>query len=570
MRALTLFILILTSLSAGLVKSEPSVESSKAYEKAQAMRTSAGNIIESSKDKEALQKAETILLKALLYVRSDKIRSLYANDIYLAARQWDILRDLVEVNALQKDRAGALLYLSEFQRHQQALYRVATNAAVVNLLKNERLFRQLVGSEKAWSRIFEVNTFSSPFQDNLTNAEKIAGLSLFWSEAKYNFVYFDQIPDLNWDETYKKFIPKVLATENSREYFRVLMRLAALLQDGHSNVYPPSEIIDQYFAAPPLRTRLMDDKVIITAIYSKSLKSAGLKVGDELLKINDVSVHKYANDFVRPFQSSSTKQDKDLRTYSYSLLRGDKDQTIKLKIKTESGKRHELLIKRIYTDRISPIRHVFKILKNNIAYISLDGFGDEQSLNKFIKSFPQIRKASGLIIDVRKNGGGSSGYGMAVLGYLTHDPVIGSSQRTREYLGTLRAWGERRVSWKVLGGDNAKRWIQPEIFEGPVSVLIGAGTFSAGEDFAVAFEMLKRGTLIGQTTGGSTGQPLFFELPGGGSARVTSKRDGYPNGEDWVGVGIKPNIEVKPTVQDIRQGVDPVLNKAIEVLLKSQ
>ncbi len=81
--------------------------------------------------------------------------------------------------------------------------------------------------------------------------------------------------------------------------------------------------------------------------------------------------------------------------------------------------------------------------------------------------------------------------------------------------------------------------------------------------------MLKRGPLIGQITGGSTGQPLLFKLPGGGSARVTSKRDGYSNGNDWVGIGIKPTIEVKPSISDIQNGSDPVLDKAIEVILET-
>lgn len=43
---------------------------------------------------------------------------------------------------------------------------------------------------------------------NLSDAEKIVGLSKFWSEASNNFVFFDKT-HINWDSTYQAFIPKV-------------------------------------------------------------------------------------------------------------------------------------------------------------------------------------------------------------------------------------------------------------------------------------------------------------------------------------------------------------------------
>jgi len=69
-----------------------------------------------------------------------------------------------------------------------------------------------------------------------------------------------------------------------------------------------------------------------------------------------------------------------------------------------------------------------------------------------------------------------------------------------------------------------------------------AHTFSAAEDFAVVFDAMKRGKIVGEPTGGSTGQPLSFSLPGGGSARVCTKHDRYPDRKEFVGVGIHPNV----------------------------
>jgi len=70
---------------------------------------------------------------------------------------------------------------------------------------------------------------------NLSNTEKIYGLSLFWKEASYNFAYFDKAK-INWDSTYQAFIPQVLDTKSTYQYYRVLQKVCALLKDGHTNI----------------------------------------------------------------------------------------------------------------------------------------------------------------------------------------------------------------------------------------------------------------------------------------------------------------------------------------------
>jgi C-terminal processing protease CtpA/Prc len=59
---------------------------------------------------------------------------------------------------------------------------------------------------------------------------------------------------------------------------------------------------------------------------------------------------------------------------------------------------------------------------------------------------------------------------------------------------------------------------------------------------------------------------LSFKLPGGGSARICTKKDTYPDGREFVGYGVKPDIEVKRTVEDYIRKRDAQLEKAIEVV----
>jgi C-terminal processing protease CtpA/Prc len=100
----------------------------------------------------------------------------------------------------------------------------------------------------------------------------------------------------------------------------------------------------------------------------------------------------------------------------------------------------------------------------------------------------------------------------------------------------------------------------------PTALLIGHHTASAAEDFLIYADRMPHMIRIGENSYGSTGQPLMFSMPGGGNAQVCTKKDTYPDGREFVGVGVKPHIEVTRTLEDYLHNIDPVLEKALEYL----
>jgi C-terminal processing protease CtpA/Prc len=140
--------------------------------------------------------------------------------------------------------------------------------------------------------------------------------------------------------------------------------------------------------------------------------------------------------------------------------------------------------------------------------------------------------------------------------------------QTRSYVAAYRAKG-------VLPG-----WTPVPPFEAPadpdhhvdvpVAVLTSARTFSAAEDFVAAFDAMHRGVSVGETTAGSTGQPLFFQLPGGGSARVCTRNDRASDGTFFEGIGLKPTISVSPTLESLQHGTDITVDRAAAALLATK
>lgn len=429
----------------------------------------------------------------------------------------------------------------------------------------QALLARLDAAVQRNDRRWNTPALNTPYRENISEDEKVAGLSKLWAEVRYNFANFELVPDLDWDRLYFDYLPRVRASKSTLEYYRLLNELMAKLKDGHSNVFYPRELYSATSELAPLRTRLIEGKVLVTEVYQDELTSAGVVPGVEVISINGLSVRQYAEQNVMPYQSASTLQDLETRTYEYSLLRGPLSETLRMQFRTADGTSFERVIARVAGKQMKVPqrpRFIFQMLPGNVAYVKLNDFGDPKTADDFEQAFEKIASADALILDVRDNGGGSTGVGYRILATLSSKPVSGSTWSTRNYRPAMRAWGQPEGTYR-----GSAYVVQPNgklLYTKPVAVLAGPRTFSAAEDFVVAFDVMKRGPIVGEPTGGSTGQPLFFQLPGGGSARVCAKHDSYIDGREFVGHGVQPTRLVKPTVADFRAGRDTVLNVALE------
>lgn len=428
--------------------------------------------------------------------------------------------------------------------------------------------RPLLDKAKAANRLFNSDALKTPYQPNISDDEKLAGLSKLWAEAKYNFAYFDHTPDLDWDKLYLDYLPRMRATRSTADYLRVLQSFSAQLRDGHTDVWTIDPVLaDSVARRPPIRAVLVDNKVLVSEVLSDSLAQTGIRPLLEIVSVDGLPVTEYADRYVRPYQSGSTPQNITVNTYTYRLLSGPKDKPVAITFRDPAGKIISRTLPRTgYANLKSMPDFQFRILPGNVAYVQLNSFDGDQAPLTFQAAFDSIAATNALILDVRRNGGGNSDRGLNILGYLTDKPMKTGTYSSRLYSPLRRARGESVVFEAVEADDSDWPANGKKLYTKPVVVLIGGRTFSAAEDFAVVFDAMKRGQLIGEPTGGSTGQPLTFSLPGGVMARVCTKRDMYPDGTEWVGKGIQPTLLVKPTAADMQAGRDPVLDAALRQL----
>lgn len=403
----------------------------------------------------------------------------------------------------------------------------------------------------------------------LPEVERIAGFARLWSEVKYNFAFFDQVPELDWDQILVDYLPKIKAAKTDMAYYKVLTECIALLRDGHTSVWGPS---NNPSGRLPCRLQAIEGLATVTSlaatqqvkneVWKEALEVAGLKLGESIIDINGVPVDEILAQDICPYISASTSQALHRAAFP-KLAYGKPGASVVCRVRALDGTERNV---KLYYGRYRFPDDPQKVIDDAFAYLEITSFGSDQGAKDFDTRFKEIKQSRGLIIDVRRNGGGSTQHGYAIVSRLIKKTIPGSHWRSPKHIAAYKAWG-RDVPWQE--GDHGR--IRPHKtihYDGPVVVLTGPGTVSAAEDFVVAFQTSGRGKVIGQKTNGSTGQPLQIRLPGGGGARICTKRDTYPDGRDFVGIGCIPDIEIEPTRQDIAVGGDPVLEKAIEVLGK--
>jgi len=420
--------------------------------------------------------------------------------------------------------------------------------------------------------IFSSNLFCQ-VENKLSTNDKIYGLSLLWKEVSYNFAFFHQVPDLNWDSCYQAYIPRVMESTNDWDYYLELQRFMSLLQDGHTRVFSPEKLRYKYYgtATKQIITRLIDGKVIITGVLQDSLKTKGLKQGMEIVAINNMDVISYANKYVAPYVYASTLQYRQLEVFGEYLLSGSTSVPVNIKLQDTEGNLLTYCLFRepwiMEKEMLLGDQMAYKVLPENIGYLKINNFTvNENFRSTFDSIFKKVLLTDKLIIDVRGNIGGTTDNILYVLKHFTDKKFKSTKWRSPKNIAAYRSWGNG-IEWYEDYGYEVSPFDSLNSYSKPIDVLTDEGTFSCAEDFCVGFLTMERGKLIGTKTAGSSGNPLIVNLPGGGTALICAKQDLFPDGREYVGFGIAPDIEVKTTIADIKENRDPVLEMACKDLL---
>ena len=169
----------------------------------------------------------------------------------------------------------------------------------------------------------------------------------------------------------------------------------------------------------------------------------------------------------------------------------------------------------------------------------------------------RARDAAGLIIDVRTNGGGNDATALALVARFATRSFVASyvQMRNGSSSGDLDTPVARTVTPRGA-------WQ----FTRPVVVIAGRAGFSATESFVAAMRTLPNVTVIGDTTGGASGNPATFALENGWQFSVPRWLEYGPDRKPIEGRGVPPHLTLawNPDMYDSER--DPLIDAAVGVL----
>jgi len=254
------------------------------------------------------------------------------------------------------------------------------------------------------------------------------------------------------------------------------------------------------------------------------------------------------------------------------------------------------------------------ILENQIGYLAfnLKMFREDTLLNELKDAMTRLGDTKSLVIDIRGNGGGSRDFLVTLMPYFIKEPTVLNVGRYRvDYNPSLvpkNGFLERRFLFPLNADDevlegrsdsfqkcvlNFNKTFKPKVeisdtlfsafhymvsyplnsedifYNKTVIVLVDENCFSASDIFAAGIQQAPNVLLMGNVTGGGSGYADTKLLPFSNISLRLSRMFSYqPNGENYDGVGVTPDIHIPKTLLDKMGITDSQLDFAINYLSK--
>ncbi len=454
----------------------------------------------------------------------------------------------------QKDKKTFVLYTSNHDQGKTSLWKTTIEPFENN--KTEKIMgADAFGFDIAASGDKYFVLFNGTINKLNLDANKVEPVSISYTFRRNLQEEFNQIFDEAWaqlDENYydqnfhgvdwvkmrdhyKTFLPFV----NTRSDLRVLMNdMLGELNSSHQGFSTFGEDEKISLTNSTMETGIIfesNNPYKVKYIVRKSAadkKDVDVAAGDELVKVDDVSVDKNID---RNFYFTKPSNDKELKlTFSRA------EKMFDVKIHPQQS-----LLDNLYDEWIdNNHQRVNEKSNNRIAYACMKNMGTDE-LNKFIISMTeQLQNKDALILDIRYNTGGN-----------VHDEVL-KFLAQRSYL-----------QWKYRDGKLTRQSnFSPS--DKPIVLLTNEQSLSDAEMTSQGFKQLKLGKIVGNetyhwiifTSGAGLVDGSFVRLPSWGCYTL--------DGKDIEMNGVKPDILVVNTFEDKINGRDPQLDKAIEEVMK--
>lgn len=404
---------------------------------------------------------------------------------------------------------------------------------------------------------------------------RLLALFRYWNAVQYFFPYKNLIKK-DWIDVLADFIPQFInadgaktdvlaknknAQDIQKSYLFVCMKLFASIQDTHAMTDNSSlEYVKGYFTSPFI-SEFIEGKLMVTGFCEISGSSHiynyanNIKIGDIIEAIDSIPIQELINKYW-PYVPASNYAVK-LRNLSNNhdgfLFRSNNNKMI---LKLLRGKdTFYTIVNRVHVDSL---KDPYEMKKNPGYLLISDSIGYIYPANLQDDDFYNIKKkfngTKGIVFDLRC-------YPSTNMVYAYSNWIKNKSSVFAKIFSCDKKFPGFFTMDSISSGEN-----NPNNYKGKIVVLVNSQTQSAAEYLVMALSSAEHVTVVGDTTAGADGNVSFVTLPWGIKTAFSGLGIYYPDGTGTQQVGIKIDINCKPTIEGIKNIKDELLEKAIDVI----
>jgi C-terminal peptidase prc len=370
--------------------------------------------------------------------------------------------------------------------------------------------------------------------------------SQFWSIVNDRYVY----PDFNgydWAGARDASLERIDAGLSDAGFHDMLAGLIDSLNDNHSSFLSPEQALaedDEYNSAGTyvgigIISDINEDQryiYVLTVLPDSPAAQAGILPHDHILTIDGVpSVNAQG-------ESQSRR------------LRGDEGTPVTLTVRTPGEQPRTVTLNRGVVNSSERVEYRVLTGTQRIGYLmvpTLFEAGIADQAREAVREMTRGGRLDGIILDLRTNGGGAYPNLRDILAIFTRGNMGSLTSREGDITPI-------RVRARAIGNSQTV----------PMVVLIGPGTESFAEIMAGALQHAGRATLIGQNTAGNIETLLSHEFEDGSRLWLAQETFRLPDGTNWEGVGVAPDIRIDKGWDEYTAANDPVIAEAVKQLTR--
>jgi carboxyl-terminal processing protease len=362
-----------------------------------------------------------------------------------------------------------------------------------------------------------------------------------WQTLRERYCFFDD-KATDWGRVRALYRPQAVAAETNEAYREIIRQVLNELYDAHTHLNDNADGSPSYdLLVEPSAT-----SAVVREVRDDSAASrAGLVTGDVILAVDATPVAQLA---AAHLPRCLRRPDPAATRYALNVaVAGLRGRPRRLTLAAPGGETRDVDLP-LSTAAQEPDL-AYRSLDGGLGLIRISTFADTETIARFDAALEALKDAPGLILDVRRNGGGDTAVGRPIMGRFIAERKPYARMRRREGGGLGEAWTE---------------YVDPRgpfTYARPVVVLTDAWSGSMAEGFPMGMKGIGRATIVGRPMMGLGAAVFSIRLDRTGLS-------GQYSAEPVYDIEDRPRLRMQPDVvtaegQDIEPAGVDVLRRLI-------